>query len=527
MTIKFTRNTVVNSKLYFAGDIYSLDSVTEYNQISAGAASVWPPQVSSPLKLINFNPPGLGNVQQVMASPPTVAISTTNPLASGNQISPYQNSLDSVTGAGTVDLSFVSCTRGGNPLPKGTTSPDYNFVKFDHISAVAGGTAYSGGNAMQFGVMHYGSSIVLVVKGLTNSIFAKVNDQYVSLTPTAVPNNATLNYYSLTFGGAALRRIDFIMDNVLGSCAFGGFFINPTDMLMPAPVRGPRVIIMGDSFTTATGAGGTALGFTGVFSEYMGWDDVWPSGIGGTGLLNAGSYCTYQQRVMNDVIPFNPDEVIICGFYNDTGSASPALQNALTTLIQTIRTNLPNCIVKVVGPYVNKGSGNQGISGGISGQRIQSVAAVASFNSVFVRYIDTSTGYTPTTPQTLTLSNSVSANATTFLTTNIGFVAPGTTYQFPDGSRSYVISRSGYTATVDKVVSAWPAGTVITQVGNCYLTGSGFSGATTGQGNADVLVYTDGVHPSPAGHIALGVNLAQKYVASMSTWAALTQGTLT
>jgi lysophospholipase L1-like esterase len=45
---------------------------------------------------------------------------------------------------------------------------------------------------------------------------------------------------------------------------------------------------------------------------------------------------------------------------------------------------------------------------------------------------------------------------------------------------------------------------------SAWLTGTGNTGAPTGSGNADVYMSTDGVHLSPAGHLAAGVMLAAR-----------------
>lgn len=470
-----------------------------------------------------FMPVGVQGIQPVMATPPTVAISTVNPLAAGLQFSPFNNS-QQIGGGQSIDLSFCAVSRAVNPQVAALTSPLFAYVRFQHVSATAGGATYNGGNTVQFGVMFSGLQLVLMLHGLATNVIAKVNDQYVTLTPTAVPANNVANFYSLTFSTATLRRVDFIVDNVLGSCNFGGFWTGATDTLYAAQVRGPRVIVVGDSFTTATGAGCTALGFTGVLADYMGWDDIIPSGIGGTGIIATGSgtYCNYGQRAGTDIYPFNPDEVIVQGFFNDNSSTGAAIQAALIPFLQGIVQNLPYCRVTLFGPYVNTGSGNHTgaaslTAAGFNATRLACQNTVAALNSPLVRYIDPTTGAAPPIPQTLTLTNSVSANATTFLTTNIGFVTQGATYQWPNGERSFVLSRSGFTATVDRIASAWPVGTQITQVGNCYMRGAGFAGAPTGVGNADNLVFTDDIHPSALGHIAIGALLG-------TTWAAQLNG---
>jgi hypothetical protein len=48
----------------------------------------------------------------------------------------------------------------------------------------------------------------------------------------------------------------------------------------------------------------------------------------------------------------------------------------------------------------------------------------------------------------------------------------------------------------------------ITEVGASLWTGAGHVGATTGEGNSDLIVGPDNVHPSQAGHDTIGLALA-------------------
>ena len=55
-----------------------------------------------------------------------------------------------------------------------------------------------------------------------------------------------------------------------------------------------------------------------------------------------------------------------------------------------------------------------------------------------------------------------------------------------------------------------------------YLTGSGKVGTTTGWGNADTLVSSDGVHPSAEGHRMLAyvqAQLLRNYLTSLTAGA--------
>lgn len=480
--------------------------------------------ISQALKKHPFMPAGFANIQKVMASPPTVAISTTNPLAGGLFYAATNNS----GLVQFVDLSQFSVSGAGNPIVSGTSNPDPTYVAWMSVSASTGtpGT-YNGANMVKIRVVFSSAAatpiLALQCKGIGGQIFAKVNDQYTSLTATAIPANGTANWVSLTFAAPGTYTVEFIADDILNQFRFGGMWTATGDTLMPAQIRGPRIIVMGDSFTTATGAGGMALGFVNVFAEYMGWDDIWPSGIGGTGLINPGTAVNYLQRLANDVFPFAPDELIVQGFFNDGSQTGAAIQAQLTALISAVQTALPLCRITVVGPYVVNGLGYQtGTSGGgstgIVPQRAALPAAVAAANSSLVRYLDPTSFPVPSVlPQTVAITSSPASGATTFTYNNaIGTVAASQAFQFPDGSRCQVLSVSGATITVDKVSNAQTAGTIMTACPGCYLRGNGHVGATTGVGNADVLVFTDGIHPSATGHILLGTMFAQYYAAQLN-----------
>jgi len=480
--------------------------------------------ISLAVKKHPFMPAGFANVQKVMATPPTVAISTVNPLAAGQFFAATNNS-----GANQfVDLSAFAVSCAGNPVVAGLTNPNPNYVNWQCVSAGSGATigSYFGANMVKIRVVFSSAAatpaIVLGCKGLTGNILAKVNDQYTSLTPTVIGNTGVTNFFSLTFAAPGTWTIEFIADDVVNSFYFMGMWIATGDTLMPAQIRGPRIIVMGDSFTTATGSGAQALGFVNVFAEYMGWDDVWPSGIGGTGLISPGVNVNYGARVANDVFPFAPDELIIQGFFNDGSNTGAAVQAALTALITNVQANLPTCRITVVGPYVVNGSGyqvgsNSPLSAGVVAQRTALPAAVATFNTPMVRYLDpTSFGVPSANPQTVALTSSPASGATSFTYTGGQTMTAGQTFQFPDGSRCFVLSVAGSTATVDKVTNAQTAGAIITACPGCYLRGNGHVGATTGVGNADFLVFTDGIHPSATGHLILGTMFAQAYAASLN-----------
>jgi hypothetical protein len=456
--------------------------------------------------------PGIKNIQQVMASPPTLAISTTNPIPSGQFYSATNQSTGSLSAP--FNTANWTLTRAGNPGIAGATFPLFKFMNFNSIASV------TGSNVVGLSVIFSGTVLVMSLRDLNTGILVKVNDQYVSLTPTSTGATGSTTFFSITFGAAVTGvRIDILSSDILGSFSFGGMFTGSlTDTLEPAEIRGPRVIVLGDSITTATGASAQPFGYVGVFAEYMGWDDVWPSGVGGTGMLTATA-TAYITRLVTDVLPYNPDEVIVAGFYNDNGQTFSAMSAAATQIITTIQAALPLCRITFFGPYTPFGAGSQfGTSSGngFVATRAALNTAVAQANSPLVKLIDPSQYNLPNAPFSTALTAGVAANATTVVTATP--LIPGVHYQFPDGSKFRCLSTAGGspTATIDSCINAQASGTTVTQTGNCWITGKGHVGATTGVGNADLFIIADDVHPTNLGHLTLGIALATQYVQQLN-----------
>ena len=87
--------------------------------------------------------------------------------------------------------------------------------------------------------------------------------------------------------------------------------------------------------------------------------DVWSSSVGSTGYLNPGTpgRVNFQDRILTDVVTNNPDYVLFAGGINDNtittnAATAAALQAACVNCYQTIQSNLPNCKIIVLGPFL-------------------------------------------------------------------------------------------------------------------------------------------------------------------------------
>ncbi len=87
--------------------------------------------------------------------------------------------------------------------------------------------------------------------------------------------------------------------------------------------------------------------------------DAWPSGVGATGIVanygGSGDGVRFRDRVSTDVIPFNPDVVVIAGGLNDRGMVADGTlsqyRDEYDLLIQAIKTGLPAAKIGVLGPF--------------------------------------------------------------------------------------------------------------------------------------------------------------------------------
>ena len=455
------------------------------------------------LKNSRFPPINCQNVRQVMASPPTVAWSTTNSIT-GSFWPAGQNA----GGVNAVSGNYFTFTRCGS-LTTGTAYPNYNAVKGTSVN-YGGGTVQH--NVMSVSFIHTGTAFSIFMLGYGEYVLIKVDDQYVSMTPQTMATDGNLYYGSVTFASAGRRRIE-ILSTMGTSPSFGGVYTAATDTIQPAIVRGPRVLIEGDSFIEGPLAtAGAASNFPIVFGELMGWDDVWSSGVGSTGFLaTSGNRGTYRSRLSTDVIPYNPDIVIFQPSINDSAYTPSQIAAEASLCFAQIQQNLPNALIACTS-HMLKGGASYAASFMLQ-SRLLLKTAVQNVGGIFIDLMQmpVSSGYAL---QSTTLYASSSASATS-LQTNAP-LRPYATYQFADGSQFICTAASGgsapYSATIDNSANAQSSGATIAEVGSCLWTGSGHVGGTTGVGNSDILVGSDAAHPTQAGHEAIGEAMAYAFL---------------
>lgn len=469
--------------------------------------------VSGRDSLLNELPPAIG-FPTVMAVPPTVTSgalptlarriyaatdSATFRVASSPKGAHFTISRTNPTGNGGIAVSAASTVTPG----------------------VAGQTAI--GN-MQVSFTHVGQNIEIGIYNATGFLI-RVDGQYVSFTSTVVAS--TVTYYKLAFASVAARRID-----VIGYLmSFMGVAVDAGDSVMPVPVRGPRVLCLGDSFTQPSDTGWPSW-----FSDCMGWDDVWAAGVGGTGYVatNGGASKKFRDRIAADVIPYAPDIVLMLGSLNDNSSAALTIGSEAAASVAQIKAALPDCLV--IG-------GMNGV-GGVETMQYNALdnmdavrSAFLSAGGVWLNPAEMPLEWSGATPQTVLVASHAAgrvgatpdatpfnvATATTGIRVTNSTAANdslpvGHTVEIGTGAtreRKVINGRTQITGTdcsysfQGTMRYAHSTGETVRVVGPSYLTGSGKVGATTSWGNSDTLVSSDGVHPSAEGHRMLAYVQAQ------------------
>jgi len=449
-------------------------------------------------------------VDVVMASPPTVsALATTTAIAGG--VAYPSNTSPSTVGAqdrGTFNY------RGGNITAAGTTYPNNLYVRN------TAQTDPANGNTAPFAVDFWfdGTTLEILGKGNNSVTRLRVDGQIVSAAGTTWTNDGNNYILPVTFGARAMRRITV---EASVNFIFGGVNAGPNDTVTAARLDGPKTIVIGDSFTDGAGATlGAVSCWARKFSEAMNWPNLWCHGLGGTGYLNPGTRSPSRSRIVTDCLNYSPDVVIFEGGINDIsygGFTAAGLQSEALTLFQQVATALPNTLQIVLSPMWRNGV-ESFLVNLIPARDALKEAAVQVPQCVFIDLLEMPLDATITT----TISNSATGGATTFQTASVPLprrstVEIGTGAANPERRVITNVSGTGpYTHTVAALTSAHTAGETVKTVGPALWTGTGKVGATTGAGNSDLLVSSDGTHPTQVGHDEIGLVTARLVAQALS-----------
>lgn len=218
------------------------------------------------------------------------------------------------------------------------------------------------------------------------SLRVRVDGQLAPISTKSDYSPGSAYHLMVDLGSRAHRRIAVDFDQL----DFGGIYLLPTDTIYALNIRRPKVVVLGDSFVFGTGATNQFTSFASQMGVNLGWD-LRNCGEGGTGWLSPGDI-TYQmtipERITADVIPQNPDLILIGGGTNDTTTANAAytaaaLQAAVTAGLNTLRAALPNTPVVVLSAWVPGNTSSSAAARSAAGAAVLAgAAAVPSVISI-------------------------------------------------------------------------------------------------------------------------------------------------
>ncbi|HEY7268417.1 MAG TPA: SGNH/GDSL hydrolase family protein [Dehalococcoidia bacterium] len=368
---------------------------------------------------------------RVMASPPDVRLGAANAASSIPQ-----GVVKPITGPEFTNYGHRIGPNSSGPWYLGTsTTPSLITPQPSAANAAPYAIEWSfDGSVFEVHLSGNSASYRLVVDGQ----YATPDEQKIAASDFAA------HYLRVDFGSRAVRRIRLEAANNLG---LDGIVIGKGDSVWrPAEETGPRVIVFGDSVVEGQiGHGNIIDSFVHQLGWLMGWDDIWASGSGGTGYVNAGPQGSQRvklrDRLQNDVIKYKPDMVILEGGFNDATFAKDEVAKEVSLVIGAIHRALPSTKVVVLSPWYasEQLTKDQGAT--------REAVKAAALTSADV-YIDTFTGET--------------------------FVRGHST---------------------GKGTGPW-------------ITGTGADGSPASNGNADAYISSDRMHPTPAGHTYFAQRLA-------------------
>lgn len=366
--------------------------------------------------------------------------------------------------------------------------------------------------------------------------------QFSNLTATGQ------SIYYLTLDWSGERRMRHYRVEHSGQPFFGVNVTSTIDSVEPAPkFTGARLPWFGDSFSAGTGADLGALGsLAKIAADLLGCELI-DGSIGGTGYLNAGTSYPMPTRM---IPPANAWFVQI----NDSSAGSYTVtQNSLTATINfndsmatiqammgsTFGTNAFTVIKGTAATQSNTWFVGNGANASFSGAMTANFAGLTGASGPLIsQYLGDLAPNIPTdgSGKLLPFSIALASGHNDTTDTNAGFTP--------------ALVQSTVTALIQQLGSLYPQAQIYV-TGNMYLpanpdaavtncnaailaacqaalplingklpfidslttnwfSGTGHVGALAGNGNCDVCVWTDGVHPSgQGGHVVYGQRFAQ------------------
>lgn len=294
------------------------------------------------------------------------------------------------------------------------------------------------------------------------------------------PTTSAAYYVVLTWSTSARRHVEFFAPDGVGAYWYG-VRCNFSTLIEPAP-RKPVIAFVGDSYwDSSTGFFNAFQAPPFLVSRMLGCE-CFSHSWGGTGYV-VGSTNTYGSTTrVASVAGGNPQLILIQGSVNDDGQAG--IGAAATAAYAAYATACPGTEIIVFGPQPSNGVDTLSVNRQSNIAAVQSAALAAPNVLAFHDEVGTAA--------------SIPA-AYSSLTT------------YPDGSLvTYLGSVWQLSNAGSTILNTPPGNNPQWQLITWVYSGTGKVGTTTGDGNRDVFLLADGVHPSAGADSAFATRIANQ-----------------
>lgn len=362
------------------------------------------------------------------------------------------------------------------------------------------------------------------IRSGTSATFSLLVDGDLAVPPTWVGgSDGSRTRIYVDWGG--VRKMRHYRLEMSSNFKFHGIDVLPSDSVNSADWE-PATVVWGDSFTEPTIIDNTANlvvtgheGWANVMGRALGLRHLFPSGSGGTGLLNPGANGRVKLRDRVDAdIPLNPPRWFVAMGINDANreASTPSYTAQMEydeamLLFAYLKTQLPYSQGGVFSPWHSRN--DPGASAFAFRDALKAAAAANGLPFYDVLALAPASRRVSGTFSTAASGTSITA---TVPFNNGDYIQVGTpAWTTTPGTVDVrqVNGRSGtgpYTHTLSSALSTtWPIGTAVTNGGRAWSYGTGNQAAPSGNGPADFLIGNDNTHPTVAGHLRAGMVAAE------------------
>lgn len=337
------------STAYTIGTVVTNDSGKNYFCITAGtsAGSGGPTGVGAAVIVDNTASWFYFNVTTTTAAAttaPTVTVSTSQP-----------SGLSTRTAYGVTPTAFFP--SGGPPLNVfgSGSSSDWGIAPNSAPAAPSncGASFTRSGSQTRWSFMTDAPDFAIVTNNNNNAPWRLLVDgQYITISATEGTNAGSPVYYELNYTAAGGRIPRKVTIEAAFCWPLIGVNTTATDSVWAPPATDNlRAIFVGDSITAgAIGNNIPSLDYPSQVGKFLGWNDVWNEGVGGTGYIasSGGTQFSFLGRI-TDVTNYSPDIIIVMGGTNDSGNSATVITAAVLTYLQALRAALPYTPIVVTG----------------------------------------------------------------------------------------------------------------------------------------------------------------------------------